>query len=127
MATSWNEFIESNRTLPQPATGSQVACCQWQPKKVIQVLPNFQRRRRSIAGMQFFVADKNVRVFASSIAYLSKIGKEIAFEGSSDAVVLRALNDSRSSFAAVTFKRGSSMGNCAADKFLSSSYRLLAL
>lgn len=57
--------------------------------------------------MQFFVADKGVRVFSSAIAYLSKIGKEIAFEGSADAVVLRALNDSRSTFAAVTFKRGS--------------------
>jgi len=56
--------------------------------------------------MQFIVADRSVKVLAAAIAFLAKIGREIVFEGTADGVVLRTLNDARSSFATVVLKRG---------------------
>jgi hypothetical protein len=56
--------------------------------------------------MQFIVADRSVKVLAAAIAFLAKIGREIVFEGTVDGVVLRTLNDARSSFATVVLKRG---------------------
>jgi hypothetical protein len=47
-----------------------------------------------------------VKVLAAAIAFLAKIGREIVFEGTADGVVLRTLNDARSSFATVVLKRG---------------------
>jgi hypothetical protein len=36
--------------------------------------------------MQVYTTDRNIRVFAASIAYLAKCGKEISFEGTKDSV-----------------------------------------
>lgn len=56
--------------------------------------------------MQYILTDRNIRIFAAGIVYLSKCGKEITFEGTSEGVTLRALNDTKSAFAAVHFQRG---------------------
>jgi len=55
--------------------------------------------------MQFIVSGDGVRVLSAAVHYLSQLGRDVLLEATGDGVTLRALNDGRSSFAAVTLRR----------------------
>ena len=55
--------------------------------------------------MQFIVSGDGVRVLSAAVHYLSQLGREVLLEATGEGVTLRALNDGRSSFAAVTLRR----------------------
>ena len=47
------------------------------------------------------VPQQNIRTFAATVSFLSKVGNELFIEAETDCLVLRALNDAQSAFAAV--------------------------
>ena len=47
------------------------------------------------------VPQQNIKIFAATVSFLSKVGNELFIEAETDCLVLRALNDAQSAFAAV--------------------------
>eukprot|EP00936_MAST-01D_sp_MAST-1D-sp1_P002309 g2309.t1 len=47
------------------------------------------------------VPQQNIKTFAATVSFLSKVGNELFIEAETDCLVLRALNDAQSAFAAV--------------------------
>ncbi|CAF0800148.1 unnamed protein product [Brachionus calyciflorus] len=55
--------------------------------------------------MKFVIPQNNLKIFAKSILTLSKIGDELYFEPTSDALSIRTINSSRSAFTCFSFKQ----------------------
>jgi hypothetical protein len=55
--------------------------------------------------LDVLVPQRNLKVLASAVSCLGKIGKDLCIEADQDQLILRALNDSNSVFAAFYFKR----------------------
>ena len=50
-------------------------------------------------------AEGNVKILHSALIFLSKISNDVTLEVLNNEIILRALNDAKSSFAAITFER----------------------
>ena len=54
-------------------------------------------------SLQFVLVDKNIRIWAAALSSLSRVGKTVSIEWRDDEIVLRALTDTQSAFAAFHF------------------------
>ncbi|CAM9903660.1 unnamed protein product, partial [Choristocarpus tenellus] len=60
--------------------------------------------RGPVRKMEVAIPHNNLRVFAHAVQCLGKVGKELFMETTSDQLILRTLNDSKSAFAAFYFQ-----------------------